>query len=80
MHVPDEFNEEVRKIYPVAFGPLEFSCKEGFDASLEIDKIVKRLTRDFPEVERACIHGLEVKVNSKRLRRGVQLLNHASNI
>jgi hypothetical protein len=58
MNIPAEFNEEVRKLYPVAFGPLEFECREGFEGGAENDKIMKRLTRDFPEVEKMCVHGL----------------------
>ena len=70
MHKPEEFNEIMRKYYPVAFGPLEFNCRE-FDSASAVDTIIKKLNREHPEIEKVCIHGQSLEINGRRLKSGV---------
>jgi hypothetical protein len=77
LNIPEEFNDAIRKFYPRAFGPLEFLC-DNFNGELENQNILKKLTRENNDIEKISIHGMTVAVTGKKLRRGVQLLNHAS--
>jgi hypothetical protein len=76
--------EAFERVPPSLVGPVELNCEEEvFNANDIEDVIIRKFKRDFLELEKLCVHGYELTVNGKKLRKAKQLLvngKHASKI